>query len=511
MRTDVSGDPGFTELIARVRAADLAAFAHQDVPFERLVEVLNPDRTLSRQPLFQVMFTLQNAPEARIELAGLRVEHQPVRTGVARLDLAFSLDEHRRPDGTANGIDGFVEYSTDLFDPATVRTLLDRLVRLLADAAEHPDRAVGDLTLLDPAERHDLVVAWNDTAAEIPAGSIHGRFAEQVVRTPDAVAVRAGDVVLTYRDLDDRARHLAHRLRAAGVRAETSVALLQRRSVDLVVSTLAVLKAGGTYVPLHATYPSTRMALILEETAAPVLVTDRDNAARARELPAEVIVVHDPAVPVPVADTAPETHPDQLAYVMYTSGSTGTPKGIGNTHRNVLRLALDRRWQDGGHDRVLLRSPHAFDASTYEMWVPLLNGGAIVLPPDEERDTAALARAIRSGDVTSVFLTTALFNLLVEEDPGCFTAVRQVWTGGELVSSPAIQRALDTCPDTVVVHVYGPTEATTFALAYPMTHPHRVSEDNVQVGAPMDNTRAYVLDERLNPVPTGVPGELYLA
>ncbi|MEV6447950.1 amino acid adenylation domain-containing protein [Amycolatopsis sp. NPDC051716] len=511
LRTDVSGNPGFTELLSRVRAADLAAFAHQDVPFERLVEVLNPDRTLSRQPLFQVMVTLQNAPEARIELSGLRVEHQPVRTGVARFDLAFSLDEHRRPDGSANGIDGFVEYSTDLFDPATVRTLLDRLVRLLADAAEYPDRPVGDLALLDRAERHDLVAAWNDTAAAIPAGSIHARFADQVARTPDAVAVRAGDVVLTYRELDDRAGRLAHRLRAAGVRTETGVAILQRRSADLVVSTLAVLKAGGTYVPMHATYPAARMALILEETAAPVLLADRDNSARARELPAEVIFVDDAPADEPAMGFAAETPPDQLAYVMYTSGSTGTPKGIGNTHRNVLRLASDRRWRDGGHDRVLLRSPHAFDASTYEMWVPLLSGGEVVVPPGEERDTAALARVIRGGDVTAVFLTTALFNLLVEEDPGCFAAVRQVWTGGERVSPEAVQRALDTCPGTTIVHVYGPTEATTFALAYPMTHPHRVSGDNVPIGAPMDNTRAYVLDERLNPVPPGVPGELYLA
>ncbi|HET6705827.1 non-ribosomal peptide synthetase, partial [Amycolatopsis sp.] len=509
LRTDTSGDPSFRTLLDRVRRTGLAAYSHQDLPFEHVVEALAPARSLSRQPLFQVMLTLQDRPQEP-ELPGLETRYEIVTAGVSRFDLAIMLNERHTPDGAPDGIEGFVEYSTDLFDRRTVDLLVERFALVLDQALADPDRPLARFDVLTGAE-HRALAGWNDTAFEPDrlAGTVHGRFAEQAARTPQAVALRSGETTTTYRELDERAERLAHALRARGAGPETPVAILQGRAPELVVSTLAVLKAGGAYVPLHPHQPLDRLRRILADTGAPLLLTDAGLRATADELmpPERIVLAGDRATAVP---SRPAAEPDQLAYVMYTSGSTGTPKGIGITHRDVLAHALDRRWRDGAQERVLLRSPHAFDASTYELWVPLLSGGEVVIAPDGDLDIAALADLLTGRRITSVFLTTALFNVLVEEAPSALAGVRAVWTGGEFVSPQAIQRALDHCPDTTVVHVYGPTETTTFATCHPMRAPHRVAETNVPIGLPMDNTRAYVLDELLRPVPPGVPGELYL-
>ncbi|MBE8524590.1 amino acid adenylation domain-containing protein, partial [Amycolatopsis sp. H6(2020)] len=510
LRTDTSGDPSFRTLVDRVRRTDLAAYSHQDLPFEHVVEALAPARSLSRQPLFQVMLTLQDRPQEP-DLPGLDARYEVVSAGVSRFDLAIMLNERRAPDGSPDGIEGFVEYSTDLFDRRTVDLIIDRFAHVVTQALAGPDESIARFDVLTAGE-HRALTSWNDTAFEPGrlAGTVHGRFAEQAARTPRAVALRSGGTTITYQELDERAERLAHTLRAKGIGPETPVALLQGRAPDLVVSTLAVLKAGGAYVPLHPRQPVDRLRRILADTGAPLLLTDAGLHATAGELmpPDRIVLAGDRAT----ASTAlPNAEPEQLAYVMYTSGSTGTPKGIGITHRDVLAHALDRRWSDGAQERVLLRSPHAFDASTYELWVPLLSGGEVVIAPDGDLDIAAIAGLLAGQGITSVFLTTALFNALVEDEPSALSGVRAVWTGGEFVSPQAIQRAIDRCPDTTVVHVYGPTETTTFATCHPMRAPHRVDETNVPIGLPMDNMLAYVLDERLRPVPPGVPGELYLA
>jgi amino acid adenylation domain-containing protein len=303
---------------------------------------------------------------------------------------------------------------------------------------------------------------------------------------------------------------LAHLLITCGVGLESAVAVLLEWSVDLVVAILAVVKAGGAYVPLDARYPVARMRSIMEETRASVLVTHR--AMSAREFPpcAQVIVdadscrgERDPG------DPEIACNPEQLAYVMYTSGSTGEPKGIAITHRDVVSLALDPCWRGGDYQRVLVHSPSAFDASTYELWVPLLSGGQAVIVPSGEADIRMLERVITQYQITSVFLTTALFNLMAEQCPECFAGTRQVWTGGEMVSPPAIQCVLDACPETAVVHVYGPTETTTFATCHPMRSPYRV-RGTVPIGRPMANVRVFVLGAGLQVVPVGVVGELYI-
>ncbi|MFD9800127.1 amino acid adenylation domain-containing protein [Streptomyces sp. NPDC059071] len=507
LRTDTSGDPAFTELLGRVRESQLDAFAHQDVPFERLVEEVNPVRALGRHPLFQTLLVLQNHEEGELGLPGLESEPEPLGLRVAKFDLNIGITERRTADGAPAGLTGSVEYAADLYDRATVTTLFERLGRLLAAAAADPEAPIGTLDILAPEEHDRLREEWNATAAPVPYGSLPELFAAQAARTPDAVALAHDGGTVSYAELDTRANRLAHHLIASGVGPESPVALLMERSVDLVVATLAVLKAGGCYVPMHASLPPERMAALLADTAAPVLLTDRadpgfpHSAAVVRPGDETAAPAHDPGVAV---------HPDRLAYVMFTSGSTGTPKGVAVRHRDVVDLAADRRWQDGRHRRTLLHSPHAFDAATYELWTPLLSGGTVVVAPPGSLDAAALHAVVTRHEVTAVFLTKALFDLVAEQAPETFRALRTVCTGGEAASGTLMRRVLDHCPDLLLAHVYGPTEATTFA-----THHHLVPADlagpRPPIGGPLDNMRAHVLDARLRPVPPGVPGELYVA
>ncbi|MFB8204887.1 amino acid adenylation domain-containing protein [Kitasatospora purpeofusca] len=507
LRTDTSGDPSFAELLGRVRETQLDAFAQQDVPFERLVEEVNPARALGRHPLFQTLLVLQNHEEGELGLPGLESAPEPLGLRVAKFDLNIGVTERHAQDGTPAGLEGSVEYSADLYDRATVDTLFARFGRLLAAAAADPAAPIGTLDILAPEERARLAEDWNATAAPVRTGSLPGLFAAQAARTPDAVALAHDGGEVGYAELDARANRLAHHLIAAGVGPESPVALLMERSVDLVVATLAVLKAGGCYVPMHASLPPERMTALLADTAAPVLITDRAEPGFAHE----AVVVrpgdeagapeHDPGLPV---------HPDRLAYMMFTSGSTGTPKGVAIRHRDVVDLADDSRWRDGRHERILLHSPHAFDAATYELWTPLLHGGTVVVAPPGTMDAEALHAVATRHGVTAVFLTKALFDLVAEQAPETFRALRTVCTGGEAASGTLMRRVLEHCPDLLLAHVYGPTEATTFA-----THHHLLPADldgaRAPIGGPLDNMRTHVLDARLQPVPPGVPGELYIA
>ncbi|MGH3873020.1 MAG: amino acid adenylation domain-containing protein [Pseudonocardiaceae bacterium] len=508
LRTDVSGNPSFAELLARVRETALGAYAHQDVPFEYLVEILNPARSLARHPLFQIMLALQNAPDTNFALPGLDTSFVPAPTATARMDLSISLAERRGVNGDPEGIHGIIEYASDLFAPTTIQTLLARWTRLLAAAVANPDRSISRIDILSVEERRWLLVECNDTAVPIPQVGLPALFETRVWATPEAVAVVCGETTLTYAQLNARANRLAHRLIDVGVGRESAVAVLLERSADLVVTILAVVKAGGVYVPLDARYPLARMNLVIEEAAASVLVTNQ--AMPACQLPECAHVIMADAKPGLIArDPGIIGDPRQLAYVMYTSGSTGTPKGIAITQRDVAELAADSCWHGGAQQRVLLHSPHAFDASTYEVWVPLLSGGQIVLAPSGELDIPTLAQTITQHQVTGLWLTAGLFGVMAEQCPGCFTGVRQIWTGGDVVSATAVSQVLTACPATTVVNGYGPTETTTFAAHYAMRAPYDPGS-RVPIGRPMANTRLYVLDTGLQPVPPGVAGELYI-
>jgi amino acid adenylation domain-containing protein/non-ribosomal peptide synthase protein (TIGR01720 family) len=326
------------------------------------------------------------------------------------------------------------------------------------------------------------------------------------------VAVVCGETSASYRELDERANRLAGQLIRLGVRPEDRVGLLLDRSVELVVAVLAILKVGGAYLPLDTRAPLDRMRLVLAEADSTVLVTDRGWRDIAAQVQSGPIVDADTDGGSAGPDRTPEVpvYPDQLAYVMYTSGSTGTPKGVAVRHRDIVNLALDRRFDGGGHERVLLHSPLAFDASTYELWVPLLRGGRVVVAPPGDVDATVLPRMIGEHGVTGVWSTAGLFRLLAQEAPECLAGAREVWTGGDVVPAAAVRRVLAASPGVMVVDGYGPTETTTFATSYPMPASEPVPEQ-IPIGRPLDNMRVYVLDNLLRPTPVGVAGELYIA
>ncbi|HEY4466111.1 MAG TPA: amino acid adenylation domain-containing protein, partial [Streptosporangiaceae bacterium] len=403
-------------------------------------------------------------------------------------------------------------YDPALFDAHTVERMAQHLLFVLTGMAEDPDRGVPDVPVLTEDERYRLLVEWNDTACPIPDGTVGAVFADQVRRSPGATAVAGGGTELSYAELDAAANRLAHRLIRLGVRAEQPVGVLMRRSVDLIVAELAIVKSGGVYVPLDLRAPASRMGLLLAEAGVSVLLTDRVWETVARDVHGGELVVAEAGALAGESADPPEVllSPDSLIYVMYTSGSTGVPKGVAVRHRDVVALAADRRFRGGAHDRVLMHSPLAFDASTYELWVPLLSGGTVVVAPDGDMDTDILRRLVTESCVTGVFLTAGLFRVVAQESPDCLSGAREVWTGGEIVPAAALRRVLAACPGLAVVDVYGPTETTTYATQRTMSTLSAIP-DMVPIGRPLDNMRAYVLDAGLRPVPPGVRGELYLA
>ncbi|MET9562035.1 amino acid adenylation domain-containing protein [Streptomyces tauricus] len=512
LRTDTGGNPTFAELLSRVRERALSAYAHQDVPFEHLVDALNPHRTLAHHPLFQIMLVLQNNAGAGLTLPGLRVEPLAVTGRTARFDLTFSLRELRSADGGPGGISAHVEYSTDLYDRETVEALGRRLVRLLDAATAEPGLRVGAIDLLSAEERRALPVWGTGDAQAARTEPVQALFERQAALTPDAVAVVGDDESLTYREANVRANRLARRLITSGAGPERFVGVALPRSADRIVAVLAVLKTGAGYLPVDPDHPADRVRLMTRDTRAVCVVAPRDTVLRE--------AVDLPFVPVTeagdggrsgddVTDTerlAP-SRPAHPAYVIYTSGSTGTPRGVVVTHADVTALALASCFRTGAHRRVLAHSPSVFDASTYEMWVPLLSGGCVVLTQgDLDPDTVRSVTA-RHG-VTAMWLTAGLFQAFAEEAPECFAALREVWTGGAVVPASAVRRVLAACPGLVVVDGYGPTETTTFATRHPMTGE---VPDRIPVGTPLSGVRAHVLDDGLAPVPPGTPGELYLA
>ncbi|WDD90604.1 amino acid adenylation domain-containing protein (plasmid) [Burkholderia sp. FERM BP-3421] len=519
LRTDLSGNPTFRELLARVRQADLAAYSHQDLPFEHLVEIVNPSRSASHHPLFQVMIALQNNAAATLAFPGVQAAPHKLKFDIAKFDLTFNFDEQFVDGDAAGTLLGHIEFAADLFDRATIDTLARRLQQLLRAIAARPDQPLGEIDLLDAQERRQLLIDWNDTAQPVPDATLPHLFEQQVARTPDAVAIVCGDASMTYAQLNAAANRLAHQLIDAGLGPEQRVAVALPRSLDLVVALLAVLKSGAAYLPLDPDYPPERLAHMLDDAGPSQLIAHASvpEILRSR-MPQLLIDV--PDIQARLSDMSSDDPVDRrgalhrlpahLAYVMYTSGSTGTPKGIGVTQANVRDLALDRRWRDGAQRRVLLHSPQVFDASTYEIWAPLLNGGQIVVAPPGKTDIAVLAELVRQREISALFVTTALFRLLVEEHHASLAHLRTLWSGGEAASPHLFQSLIDRYPRLDVVHVYGPTETTTFATCHPMRAPLQLG-DSVPIGAPMDNTRAYVLDAALQPVPVGVPGELYLA
>ncbi|RNG18647.1 non-ribosomal peptide synthase/polyketide synthase [Streptomyces botrytidirepellens] len=457
--------------------------------FVSLARIQGLSELPAAEALFDSMVVFENYPFDEESASGAGIAIREVRAEDA---TNFPLC-CRAYLGDRLGFD--IAYDPALFDAATAERAARHLGTLLEGMADGAGRTLDDLRLLTDSEERRAVREGNDTARPLPAGSLAELFAEQAARTPDAIAVTDGATALGYRDLDAWSGQLAAVLADSGVRAEDRVALLMDRSAALVVAQLAVVRAGGVYVPVDARAPRARQRELLEQAGAKIVLT-ADDVAAARDGERTP-----PAVPV---------DRDNLAYVMFTSGSTGVPKAVGVRHRDVAALALHRAFASGGHERVPLHSPVAFDAATYEVWVPLLRGGRVVVAPPGELDAAALRRLVTGHGVTGLWLTAGLFRLLAGDDPDCFAGLREVWTGGDVVPAAAVRRVLAACPGLTVVDGYGPTETTTFATAFPMAAADEVPEV-VPIGGPLDNMRVYVLDARLRIVPPGVVGELFVA
>ncbi|MFJ7281055.1 amino acid adenylation domain-containing protein, partial [Kitasatospora sp. NPDC098663] len=485
LRTDTSGDPTFAELLERVRETTLSAFAHQDVPFEHLVEALNPARSLAHHPLFQTILAVQNAPMGEFALPGLQVSAFAVPTGTAKFDLGFNLSERFGPDGSPAGIVGVVEYATDLFDRSTVEALVRRWTLLLEAVTADPGRSIGGIDLLDSDERHRLLERGNATDREVGAVPVPQAFAAQAAATPDAPALVSGDVGLTYRQLNVWANRFAHALVARGVGPEQVVAVALPRSVESVVAVLGVLKAGAAYLPVDPAYPAARIAYMLGD-ARPALVVDDPALVSEGDWPET-----DPEVALDVR------HP---AYVIYTSGSTGRPKGVVVAHGGVASLVaaqIERFAIDPG-SRVLQFASPSFDASVSEIFTALLCGAALVLPPAAEPVAALTDPGLA---VTHATVPPSVLAALPE---GAVT-VSTLVVAGEACPPELVARW---APGRRMVNAYGPTETTVCAT---MSDPLAPGTGVPPIGRPIANARVYVLDERLRPVPPGVPGELYVA
>ncbi|MEM7552754.1 MAG: amino acid adenylation domain-containing protein, partial [Cyanobacteria bacterium P01_A01_bin.84] len=506
LRTQFEDNPSFSELLVQVRETTLKAYEYQDVPFEQIVEVLQPKRSLSHSPLFQVMFVLQNAPIGKVELPGVTLSQLEQDTTVAKFDLTLSMTE------TDQGLVGEWEYNTDLFDKQTIERMVAHFQNLLEKIVENPSQKVGSLTLLSEAERHQLLVEWNDTATDYPKDKcIHQLFEEQVEKTPDAVAVVFEQEQLTYEQLNQKANQLAHHLQSLGVKPEVLVGICVERSIEMVVGLLGILKAGGAYVPLDPNYPQERLNYMLEDSDVGVLVTQNSLLESFPENNARVVYLdsdHDVIEQYSKQNLYAGVGSDNLAYVIYTSGSTGKPKGVLVTHKGLLNLVFwhQETFAISSSDIATQLAATAFDASAWELW-PYLSAGATIhlLNTETIIQPKVLLDWLISEKITITFVPTPLLeNLLSLEYPDKI-ALRIVLTGGD-----KLHQYQSTSLPFKVINNYGPTENTVVTTSGLVASVEETFQLAPAIGRPIANTQIYILDKHLQPLPVGVPGEIYV-
>ena len=507
LRCDVTGETEIRALVDQLRDRVLDADAHQDVPFEKLVEELSPERSLSHTPLFQVMLAFQNLPREDFESRELKVTPLGVASGTAKFDLTLAV----RAGEDRMTFD--LEHSTELFDDATLDRLTGHLVRLLEAALAAPQQRVADLPLLSPEEQHQLV-AWNETAAAYPADiCLHELIEAQVERSPERPAVVFEGRGLTYRELDGAANRLASRLRQEGIGPEIVVGILAERSLEMMVALLAVLKAGGAYLPLDPDYPADRLAFMLADSRVPVLLAQERLLAKlpaheARVLPLEGVAEAGEDMRLTSAGT-----PESLAYVIYTSGSTGRPKGTMNSHRGIVNrlLWMQERYGLTADDRILQKTPYSFDVSVWELFWPLLTGARLVMArPGGHQEPPYLVRTVQAEGITTMHFVPSMLQMFLEA-PGveaCAASLQRVVCSGEALPLDLTRRFFARLPGVGLHNLYGPTEA-----AVDVTHwtcePHD-RRGLVPIGRPVANTQIHVLDREMRPVPVGVAGELLI-
>ncbi|MGW2059051.1 non-ribosomal peptide synthetase, partial [Streptomyces sp. NPDC001840] len=513
LRSDLSGDPTFLQLLARTREADLGAYTHQDVPFERLVEDLAPARSMARHPLFQVMLTLQNTAEARLDLPGLNIEALPAGVLPAKFDLDFQIAEQITDGGAPAGLTGLITYATDLFDPASVEAIARRFLMVLETVTADPSVPVSRIDVLDTAERERILSGWNDTTHEVPPATLAELFEAQVTRTPDATAVVFDGTELTYAELNARANRLARVLVGRGARPEERVAVMMDRSADLVVALLAVVKTGAAYVPIDPAYPADRITYTLNDAQATLLVAHQamtgavddgvtrvvtdapDTTAALSTMAGENLTDHERGAALLPA------HP---AYVIYTSGSTGRPKGVVVSHAAVSYYLT---WASGAYPglsgRTVLHSSAAFDLTVTPLYGTLISGGALHI--------ADIRDGLRAEPApTFLKVTPSHLGLLSEEPAGSF-ARGDLVVGGESLAGEQLTRWRSAHHDVLITNEYGPTEAAVGCVTFTVRPGDPDALGGVPIGRSVPNMRVFVLDAALRPVPPGVAGELYLA
>ena len=527
MRLDLGGDPRFVDLLKRTREMALQAYAHQELPFEKLVEHLNPERSLSHTPLFQVMFNLTSAPIEGLSLPGLAVqpldsgtveENEGAREGISRFDLMLSVQE--TPAGLVSGF----EYNTDLFDSKTIRRMLSHYVRLLEAIVAAPLSRLSHLEMLDAVELRQQLEEWNATACPYPRDSfIHELFEAQARLSPDRIALVFEAHALTYAELDARANQLAHYLIGRGVGPGTCVALCMERSLEMVIGLLGVLKAGGAYVPLEPTYPLRRLAYMVADSAPKVILThdqvDRSVREHLNSLVSNATVLDLRADAERWAAQGrerpksqwPALSPAHVAYVIYTSGSTGQPKGVMVAHRGLVNRLwwMQQAYGLGECDSVLQKTPFSFDVSVWEFFWPLMVGAKLVMAqPEGHKDRDYLIQAVRAHGISVLhFVPSMLQAFLDDGGVGRCSTLKRVICSGEALSGPLARRFKKWLPYVDLQNLYGPTEATVDVTAWCCSD---TIEDSIPIGRPIANTQMYVLDENLRPLPAGVPGELFI-
>ncbi|HEX6804484.1 MAG TPA: amino acid adenylation domain-containing protein [Terriglobales bacterium] len=500
LRGDLSGDPSFRELLARTKETCLQAYAHQDIPFEKLVEELQPGRSLSHSPIFQVMFAFQNAPMQALKLAGVELERMPLYTGTSMFDMSwFALE-------VSEGLMIRAEYSTDLFNDSTITRALEHFQQLLESAVANPAQRISQLSLLPERERRQILVEFNANAADYPVGRLQDFVERSASRVPDAVAIVCGGERTTYRELNERANQIAHHLRTLGAGPDVLVGVFLERTSNLLPAILGVLKSGSAYVPLDPSYPKERIAAIVEDAKAPIVLAQQSLMEPLAGTAAKIVCLDlDQEVIARQSTENPgiEVEPENLAYVLFTSGSTGRPKGVALEHRSAVTFVHWAQTVFSPEELrgVLLSTSVCFDLSIFEIFVPLSVGGTVIvvqnalyLPSAEARDQVTLINTVPSAIAELVRMSAVP------------PSVKTVNLAGEALPSALVNDIYSSTCASKVYNLYGPTEDTTYST-YTLTQPHT----RVTIGKPLPNTQAYILDRNLNPVPIGVPGELYLA
>jgi amino acid adenylation domain-containing protein len=507
LRTDLSGNPTFRQLVARVREITLEAYTHQDLPFEKLVEELNPVRDVSRTPVFQVMFGLQNAPRAAIDLPNLTVKRVSVDSQTAKFDLTLLMSE------TGHGLTGWLEYSTDLFERSTIERLRGHFENLLVSITLNPDGRIAALPLMSAREQQQIQSDWNATKTAFPRERcIHDLFEAQALQRPGDVAVIFNDREVTYGELNKRANQLGHYLRRQGVGPEVVVGLALDRSIEMIVGILAVLKAGGAYLPLDRSYPHERLLFMIKQANARIILTQSDVLANWPASEAKLIALDGNQAHLSSDDDRnleSVSGPENLAYVIYTSGSTGQPKGVSVTHRNVVRLVKETKYARFEAGEVFLQfAPVTFDAATFEIWGALLNGARLVVTAPGIESLQSLGQTIQRYGVTTLWLTAGLFHQIADTELNNLSGVKQLIAGGDVLSPAHVEKVAQTLVNCQLINGYGPTENTTFTCCG--TLKAGSVDRSVPIGRPISNTQVYVLSDELEPVPVGVPGELFV-